>query len=195
MLKRLLTLCICLLFSTISLSAERGSESGIFAGGCFWCTQADFDKVPGVLKTIAGYTGGDLQNPSYKQVSAGGTGHYEAVQVVYDPSKVSYQTLVDYFLHHIDPTDDRGQFCDHGDQYRAAIFYSNETQKNIALQSKEQLIKSGRFKQVTVLILPAKRFYPAEEYHQEYYQKNPIRYRFYRYTCGRDKQIHEVWGR
>ena len=164
-----------------------------FAGGCFWCVEADFDKVKGVLTTVSGYTGGNVTNPSYEQVSAGGTGHYEAVQVYYDPNQVSYETLVDYFWRHIDPTDASGQFCDKGDQYRTAIFYSNGTQRKIAETSKAALLTSGQFEAVVTAILPAKTFYPAEEYHQEFYLKNPVRYRYYRFTCGRDQRIKKLW--
>lgn len=166
-----------------------------FAGGCFWCTQSDFDKVKGVIKTVAGYTGGALVNPTYSQVSNGGTGHYESVQVTYDPTKVTYQQLLNVFWHSIDPTNANGQFCDVGDQYRAVIFYHDEEQKRLANESKDQLIKSGRFPKVVTQILPATAFYPAEEYHQKYYLKNPIRYRFYRYQCGRDQRLLNVWGK
>lgn len=169
-------------------------STATFAGGCFWCTQSDFDKVPGVVKTIAGYTGGAVKNPSYEQVSDGGTGHYESVEVIFDPSKVSYQQLLTFFWHNIDPTNDKGQFCDVGDQYRAVIFYHDEKQKQLAEASKAELIKSGRFKQVVTQILPAGVFYPAEEYHQSYYQKNPIRYHFYRFNCGRDQRLKQLWG-
>lgn len=174
---------------------STSTDTATFAGGCFWCTQADFDKVPGVLKTTAGYTGGNVVNPTYEQVSEGGTGHYESVQVVFDPSKVSYQKLVDFFFHHIDPTNAKGQFCDVGAQYSSVIFYRNEEQKKIALAAKQKLIDSDRFKQVATQILPAKTFYPAEAYHQKYYQKNPLRYRFYRYNCLHDQRIAEVWGK
>lgn len=170
------------------------TETAIFAGGCFWCLESDMDKVPGVMETISGYTGGSVKNPTYKQVSAGGTGHFESVKVVFDSDKVSYQQLVNAFWHDIDPTDASGQFCDKGDQYRSVIFYLNKEQKKIAEASKQALIKSGKLSNVATLILPAGPFYPAEEYHQNYYKKNPIRYNYYRYTCGRDQRVKEVWN-
>lgn len=185
-------------FSAFSAPVENQSlhqQTAIFAGGCFWCLEADLDKLPGVIETISGYTGGQLTNPSYEQVSHGGTGHYESVKVIFDPTKLSYTQLLNAFWHSIDPTDASGQFCDKGDQYRSAIFYENETQKKEAEESKNQLLASGQFKQIATQIISATAFYPAEEYHQNYYQKNPVRYKFYRYTCGRDKRVKEVWGR
>lgn len=170
------------------------TATAIFAGGCFWCMESDFDKVPGVVKTVSGYTGGALKNPSYEQVSNGGTSHYESVEVIYNPSRVSYQQLLDVFWHHIDPTDAGGQFCDRGDQYRAVIFYSNNEQKKLALASKKKLEQSGKFEQVATQVLPASTFYPAEDYHQDYYKKNPVRYKYYRYRCGRDQRVEQVWG-
>jgi peptide-methionine (S)-S-oxide reductase len=166
-------------------------ETAIFAGGCFWCMEADFDKLPGVIKVISGYTGGALKSPSYEQVSAGDTGHYEAVEVVYDPAKITYDQLLKTYWHSIDPTDAQGQFCDRGDQYRSVVFYLNKEQKTLDEKSK---IQSGKFKEIATQILPAKTFYPAEEYHQNYHQKNPLRYKYYRYRCGRDQRINEVWG-
>ncbi|RDI42588.1 peptide-methionine (S)-S-oxide reductase MsrA [Aquicella lusitana] len=191
--KKWLVLLFPLIFSFFSASLANAAIA-TFAGGCFWCVQADFDKVPGVEKTIVGFTGGEVATPSYKQVSQGKTGHYEAVQVSYNPKKVSYQELLDVFWHNIDPTDASGQFCDKGNQYRAVIFYHNKEQKRLAIESKEKLVKSGRFPQVVTEILPAGTFYIAEPYHQKYYQKNPIRYKFYRYRCGRDQRLHELWG-
>lgn len=198
-------LSLLLLLTTTSLWAatptheatEPPTATAIFAGGCFWCMQKDFDELKGakgVTSTTAGYTGGDVANPSYEQVSAGGTGHYEAVQVVYNPQIISYPQLLTYYWHHIDPTDPHGQFCDKGQQYQSVIFYEDATQQQEALQSKQALIDSGKFAQVATSILPAKPFYPAEAYHQEYYLKSPVRYKFYRYTCGRDKQIAKIWG-
>lgn len=169
------------------------TDAAIFAGGSFWCMQSDFDKVPGVEKTIVGYTGGRIINPTYEQVTHGKTGHYEAIQIFYDPTKTSYRKLLDVFWHNIDPTNAKGQFCDKGSQYRAVIFYHNEMQKNIADESKQQLMKSGNFKQITTQILPASVFYPAEEAHQKYYQKHPIRFRVYRFTCGRNERLGEIW--
>lgn len=182
-----------LISSASSANSQEKTATAIFAGGCFWCLEADFDKVPGVTKTVSGYTGGSVINPNYKQVSDGGTGHFESVAVTYDPAKVSYAQLLTVFWHSIDPTDAHGQFCDKGNQYRSAIFYSNEAQKKLAEKSKHELLKSGKFKEIATEILPAKTFYPAEEYHQNYYQKNPVRYKFYRYRCGRDQRIHEIW--
>jgi peptide-methionine (S)-S-oxide reductase len=165
----------------------------IFAGGCFWCTESDFDKVPGVLSTVSGYTGGHLVQPTYEQVTAGGTGHFEAVQIRYAPETVSFATLVQIFLRTIDPFDDKGQFCDRGDQYRSAIFVSNDEEQLLAFAAKAQAeAELGR--PIATLILPASRFFPAEDYHQDYYRKNPVRYRFYRLTCGRDRRLKRVWG-
>lgn len=176
-------------------STSSATATAVFAGGCFWCLQADMDKVKGVLHTTAGYAGGTAKDPTYKQVSAGGTGYYESVKVEYDPSVITYAELLNDFWHTIDPTDSQGQFCDKGSQYQAVIFYDNLTQQNVANQSKEQLIASKRFSQVVTQILPTTNFYPAEDYHQEYYKKNPIRYKFYRYNCGRDKRLEQVWGK
>ncbi len=166
-----------------------------FAGGCFWCTEADFEKLPGVSRVISGYTGGQVEGPTYKQVSAGGTGHVEAVQVYYDPRKLTYRELLDYFWRHIDPTDADGQFVDRGDQYRSVIFYQSEEERVLAEESKRELEKSGRFdKPVATSIVASSRFYPAEEYHQDYYKKNPLRYGYYRNGSGRDKFLTKVWG-
>ena len=174
---------------------EQGLAEATFAGGCFWCMEPPFDKLAGVVSTTSGYTGGQVKNPSYEQVSAGGTGHAESVQVVYDPAKVSYQKLLDVFWHNVDPLDAAGQFCDKGHQYRTAIFYHDDEQRRLAEASKAALEASGRLRQPIVTeIVPAATFYPAEDYHQDYYQKNPIRYRFYRYGCGRDKRLEQLWG-
>lgn len=168
----------------------------IFAGGCFWCMEPPFEKMDGVLSVIPGYIGGDVKNPTYQQVSAGGTGHAEAVKIVYNPQKVSYEELLEVFWMNIDPTDDEGQFVDRGSQYRSAIFYLDEEQKRLAEASKERLEKSGRFDQPVVTeIVPASTFYQAEEYHQDYYKKNPIRYKFYRFSSGRDRFLDEVWDK
>lgn len=167
-----------------------------FAGGCFWCVEADFDKVEGVVSTTSGYTGGHTTNPTYKEVSAGGTGHAEAVEVVYDPGKVSYETLLEAFWRSIDPTTPNRQFCDVGDQYRTAIFYHDEEQKRLAEASKRKLEQTKPFKEPIVTeIVPAGKFYPAEEYHQDFYKKNPIRYAFYRNGCGRDQRLEALWGK
>ncbi len=177
--------------ASLSLHAE---ETAIFAGGCFWCVQHDFDQVPGVVSTESGYTGGSVKNPTYEQVSGGGTGHVEAVKVVFDEKQVSYKQLLDFYWHNIDPTRNDGQFCDEGDQYRPVIFYTNETQKKEADAYEQELLEKGSITPIKVDILPAKPFYSAEEYHQEYYKKNPVRYKFYRYNCKRDKRLKELWG-
>ena len=167
-----------------------------FAGGCFWCMEPPYDKLDGVVSTTSGYIGGTKANPTYEQVSAGGTGHAEAVQIVYDPKKVSYEKLLEVFWRNIDPADASGQFCDKGNQYRSAIFYHNEEQKRLAEGSKAALEKSKPFKQnIATTIVPATEFYAAEEYHQDYYQKNPIRYKYYRTSCGRDRKLEQLWGK
>jgi peptide methionine sulfoxide reductase msrA/msrB len=171
------------------------TATAVFAGGCFWCTESDFEKVPGVIDAISGYTGGHVKNPSYEQVSAGGTGHMESVKVIYDPSKVTYKQLLEYFWQHVDPTDPGGEFVDRGPQYRSAIFYANEKQKRLAEKTKARLEASGVFKKpIATLILPLGPFYPAEKYHQDYYKKNPIRYHFYRYNSGRDQFLKGTWA-
>jgi peptide-methionine (S)-S-oxide reductase len=175
-------------------SAPQKTATATFAGGCFWCVEADFDKVEGVISTTSGYTGGHTANPSYEEVSRGGTGHAEAVEIVYDPAKVSYEKLLDVFWHNIDPLAKDRQFCDHGDQYRSAIFYHGDEQRALAEASKAAVAK--RFKQpIQTAIMPAGPFYKAEEYHQDYYVKNPIRYKFYRFNCGRDARLEELWAK
>lgn len=170
-------------------------EKAVFAGGCFWCMEAPFDQLPGVVSVTPGYTGGHLKNPTYKEVSAGGTGHAEAVQIVFDPARIAYPALLEVFWHNIDPTVAERQFCDSGHQYRAAIFYSNEAQHRAAVQSRAQLEKIKPFREPVVTeIVAASEFYPAEEYHQHYYKKNPLRYSYYRSGCGRDKRLKELWG-
>jgi peptide methionine sulfoxide reductase msrA/msrB len=174
---------------------SAATATAVFAGGCFWCTESDFEKVPGVIDAISGYTGGHVKNPTYEEVSAGGTGHMESVKVIYDPSKVTYKQLLEYFWEHVDPTDAGGEFVDRGPQYRSAIFYANEKQKRLAEETKARLAASGVFKEpIETLILPLGPFYPAEQYHQDYYKKNPIRYHFYRYNSGRDQFLKKVWG-
>ena len=176
-----------------SAPASGQRASAVFAGGCFWCTESDFDKVPGVLATTSGYIGGKIPNPTYEQVSAGNTGHIEAVRVIYDPAKVSYAQLATHFMRSIDPLDAGGSFCDRGYQYRSAFFVANAEQRRIAEAAKaraQQVLKQ----RVATLVLPATAFTPAEDYHQDYYKKNPIRYRFYRSRCGRDARLAEVWG-
>ena len=171
------------------------SAKAIFAGGCFWCVEADFDKVPGVLSTVSGYTGGKTANPTYQQVSADTTGHAEAVEVVFDPAKVSYAQLVEHFWRTIDPTVKNQQFCDHGSPYRTAIYAQDAEQLKVAQASRTALQKSKPFKEpiVTEIVL-ATPFYPAEEYHQDYYKKNPVRYKVYRTSCGRDARLKQLWG-
>jgi peptide-methionine (S)-S-oxide reductase len=168
-------------------------EYATFASGCFWCTQHDFDQINGVISTTAGYTGGEKVNPTYEEVSAGRTGHVESVQVEYDPKVVNYQELLYFYWHNVDPTRNDGQFCDKGSQYRPVIFYHNENQKELAEKSKKQLITANVIHPILVEILPAKTFYRAEEYHQSYYKKNPLRYKFYRYRCGRDARLKKIW--
>jgi len=165
-----------------------------FAGGCFWCMEPAFDKLDGVISTTSGYTGGRVASPTYEQVSAGGTGHAEALQIIYDPAKVGYGKLLEVFWKNIDPTVKDQQFCDHGSQYRSAIFYHDPEQKRLAEESKAKLMASGRFPEVYTEIVAAGPFYPAEDYHQDYYQKNPLRYKYYRWTCGRDQRLKELWG-
>jgi len=193
-----------LAFAAVSLAAGKNDQAGsgrtlekaTFAGGCFWCMEHPFDELEGVVSVTSGYTGGHKKNPTYEEVSAGGTGHAESVQIVYDPAKISYSRLLEVFWHNVDPTTPNRQFCDAGTQYRTAVFYHNEEQKRLAEESKRQLEKSKPFKESVVTeITPASEFYPAEEYHQKYYRKNPIRYKFYRYNCGRDQRLQELWGK
>jgi len=166
-----------------------------FAGGCFWCMEPPFDKLEGVVSTTSGYTGGTVTNPTYKEVSAGGTGHAEAIQIVYDPSRVTYDRLLEVFWRNIDPTTADRQFCDRGTQYRSAIFYHDEAQRAAAEASKKALETSKPFEgPIVTEITEAGPFYEAEEYHQDYYKKNPIRYKYYRFSCGRDQRLDELWG-
>jgi peptide-methionine (S)-S-oxide reductase len=175
--------------------SSENLATAIFAGGCFWCMEPPFDKLDGVVATTSGYTGGHVENPSYEQVSSGGTGHLESIRVTYDPAKVSYEKLLEVFWHNIDPTDGGGQFCDRGQQYTTAVFTQGEEQRKLAEASKAQLEASGRFDHpLATEIRDAGPFYPAEEYHQDFYEKNPIRYKTYRYGCGRDQRLEEVWG-
>jgi peptide-methionine (S)-S-oxide reductase len=178
----------------VPLAVPSGAATAIFAGGCFWCTESDFEKLPGVISAESGYTAGQTVNPSYEQVSAGGTGHTEAVRVVYDPAKVSYPQLVEYFWHTIDPTVKDRQFCDSGTQYRSGIYFQNEAERKVAEDSRSALLKEGKIKQVYTEVQMAKVFYPAEEYHQDYYKKNPVRYAYYRRGCGRDARLEQIWG-
>ncbi len=194
------TISVIALFTAACSSDQAPAQArtgervaAVFAGGCFWCTEADFDKIPGVVSTTSGYTGGRVANPTYKQVSAGGTGHIEAVRVVYDPKRVSYADLVRRFLPTIDVTDGGGQFCDRGESYRPALFVSTPEQRRVAqtaLESAGQRLN----KRIAVAVLPTSRFWAAEGYHQDYYKKNPVRYKYYRWNCGRDKRLKQVWG-
>jgi peptide-methionine (S)-S-oxide reductase len=184
-----------LMAQTTAPVAAAPTAKAIFAGGCFWCVESDFDKVPGVISTTSGYTGGKTAKPTYEQVSSHSTGHAEAVEVVYDPAKVSYARLVEYFWRTIDPTVKDQQFCDYGSPYRTAIFAQDAAQLKIAQDSRAALDKTKPFKEpiVTEIVL-ASTFYPAEEYHQNYYQKNPVRYKYYRTSCGRDARLKQLWG-
>ena len=182
-------------FAPPVLAAGEGLAVATFAGGCFWCVESDFDKVPGVVKTTSGYTGGSLDDPTYEQVSAGGTGHREAVQIHYDPKRVSYEGLLHIFWRSVDPSDAGGQFCDRGESYQSAIFAGTEEERRLARASKDALERSGVLEGTVVTpIEPAGEFYPAEEYHQDYYKKNPARYRFYRFACRRDARVQQIWG-
>jgi peptide methionine sulfoxide reductase msrA/msrB len=181
--------------SAVMKAEPKNLKTATFAGGCFWCVESDFEKVSGVVEAVSGYAGGQKPNPTYEEVSAGGTGHAESVQVTYDPDKITYKELLDVFWRHVDPTDAGGQFVDRGSQYRTAIFYHDEEQKRIAEESKAQLEKSGRFsKPIVTEIVALTEFYPAEDYHQDYYKKNPLRYRFYRLGSGRDQFLKSSWG-
>ncbi len=179
----------------VSSPDAKRLSTAVFAGGCFWCVEADFDKVDGVVSTVSGYTGGTVVNPTYKQVSHEKTGHYEAVKVTYDPDKVSYDALVDYYFHHIDPTDATGQFCDKGDSYRSAVFVANGDQREVVEAEIDMINTSGVLgTPVVTQILDASTFWPAEDYHQDYYKKNPLKYRYYRTACGRDARVKNVWA-
>ena len=177
-------------------STNTDQQTAIFAGGCFWCMEADFDKIAGVTETLSGYIGGHVKNPSYKQVSAGNTGHTEAVQLRFNPDKVSYKQLLDIFWRNIDPTTNDKQFCDRGSQYRAEIFYQNPQQKKWAEQSKAQINKSKSFNgPIVTPVTSSSAFYVAEDYHQNFHTKNPLRYKLYRYNCGRDKRLKQLWDK
>jgi methionine-S-sulfoxide reductase len=182
--------------STKGADSGQKFERAAFAGGCFWCMEPPFDKIDGVISTTPGYTGGTEKNPTYEQVSSGKTGHLEAIEVTYDPSRVSYSQLLDVFWKNIDPTQKNGQFVDIGTQYRTAIFYHNEEQRRLALESRNRLQESRKFgKPIVTEIRPAMEFYAAEDYHQDYYMKNPIRYKYYRRGSGRDGFLEEIWGK
>ena len=182
--------------ATTAPALAQTTAKATFAGGCFWCVEADFDKVPGVLSTTSGYIGGTVANPSYEQVSSKATGHAEAVEVVFDPSKVSYAALVNHFWHTIDPTTRDRQFCDVGSPYRTAIFTHDDQQAAVVKQSLDALEKTKPFKEpIVTAVVPATAFYPAEAYHQDYYKKNPVRYAYYRASCGRDARLEQLWGK
>ena len=182
--------------STGLAAADATSGKAYFAGGCFWCMEEVFEKVEGVLSATSGYMGGTVSNPTYEEVSAGRTGHTESVEVVYDPAKVSYQKLLDAFWRNVDPITPNAQFCDHGNQYRSAIFFRTDEEKRASDSSKQAIEQSRRFKEpIVTQIVMAPQFYPAEEYHQDFYKKNPIRYKLYKYNCGRAKRLEELWGK
>ena len=193
---RKIIILLFILLVALTNNSIASTSRAIFAGGCFWCMEAPFEKLDGVSEVISGYTGGSKLNPTYQEVSAGGTGHAEAVEVLYDPQLVSYEKLLDVFWRQIDPTDADGQFVDRGNQYRSGIFYLDAGQKQLAEKSKQQLEKTGRFnKPIVTKITTAGKFYPAEEYHQDYHSKNPIRYWYYRGGSGRDDYLDKVWGK
>ena len=188
--KRILALCTMLL----AIATHAFAATAIVAGGCFWCMESDFEKLEGVTDVISGFTGGELQNPTY---NGNHTGHYEAVEITYDPQKLSYSQLLDYYWHHIDPFDDGGQFCDRGHNYKAAIFVANDEEKKIAEKSKLEVQAMFPNQKVVTSILPATTFWPIkgdESYHQDYYKNYPIRYKYYRWGCGRDQRVKEIWG-
>lgn len=190
--RRLIALLLLLAAAAVGAQESPNIRTAIFAGGCFWCMEPPYDKLDGVLETTSGYSGGHAKDPSYDQVSAGGTGHAEVVQVKYDADKISYAELLRVFWRNVDPLDAGGQFCDRGDQYRSAIFYGNEEEKKLAEASRKRVAAQLGEKVVTEINL-ASTFYPAEDYHQDYYQRNPIRYKFYRYRCGRDQRLGRLW--
>lgn len=178
--------------ASVPSGKPSSTEVAIFSGGCFWCEAEAFDELPGVISVVSGYTGGHTLNPTYEQVSTEGTGHKEAIQVTFDPTQITYDQLLDVYWHNIDPFDAAGQFCDRGDSYKAVIFYTNDAQKQKAETSKKTL-EAMLNKPILTEIRASSPFYPAEDYHQHYAKKNPIRYKFYRYSCGRDKRLAEIW--
>jgi peptide-methionine (S)-S-oxide reductase len=198
---RRLLISLALIFAAAGMAAAQtapqpkpGQAVATFAGGCFWCTESDFDHVKGVVSTTSGYTGGKVPNPGYERVSAGGTGHAEAVEVIYDPKVVSYEKLLTYYWHSIDPTVKDAQFCDHGNQYRTAIFVRNDEERKLAEASKKQ-VETELKKPIYTEIVQAGPFYAAEDYHQDFYVKNPTKYKFYRWNCGRDQRLEQIWGK
>jgi len=191
--RRLLMSLVLVLAAGGIATAQAEKAVAIFAGGCFWCTESDFDKVPGVLSTTSGYIGGTVKNPTYEQVSGGGTGHAEAVEITYDPSKVSYEKLLNVYWRSVDPTVKNAQFCDHGSQYRTAIFVANEAERKLAEASKKK-VEAELKKPIYTQIAGAGPFYAAEDYHQDFYTKSPSKYKFYRWNCGRDQRLKQIWG-
>ena len=198
--KLLVSTLLCCLFvvgvsATPSIEPAKGQAMATFAGGCFWCMEPPFDAINGVIATVSGYTGGTREDPSYEEVSAGGTGHAEALRVIYDPAKVSYEQLLAVFWHNIDPVTANRQFCDGGEQYRSAIFTHDAAQAQAARRSRDALTAGGKLPgPIVTQIVEAGAFWPAEDYHQDYYLKNPLRYKFYRFNCGRDERLRELWG-
>jgi peptide-methionine (S)-S-oxide reductase len=201
--RRLLLICALIVASLGPAGSPQAAVTdtvspakAYFAGGCFWCMEEAFEKVEGVLAVVSGYMGGSVADPTYEQVSAGQTGHAESIEVTYDPATVSYRRLLDAFWRNVDPVTANAQFCDHGPQYRAAVFYVSEEERRLAEQSKTAVEQSKRFSQpVVTQIAKASTFYPAEEYHQDFYKKNPIRYKYYKFTCGRAQRLESLWGR
>jgi peptide-methionine (S)-S-oxide reductase len=202
-LRRLTFIAVGLLaYATLAVWPSSGAlgaatpAKAYFAGGCFWCMEEAFEKVDGVLAVVSGYMGGTVANPTYEEVSAGRTGHAESVEVIYDPTKVTYQKLLDAFWRNIDPVTPNAQFCDHGTQYRAVVFYSTDEEKRLAEESKRSLEESKRFPQpIVTQLAQASTFYQAEDYHQDYYKKNPLRYKYYKFSCGRAQRLEALWGK
>ncbi len=192
-------LIVCMILAHVPLAdttAATPNAKAYFAGGCFWCMEEAFEKVEGVVTVVSGYMGGTVANPSYEEVSAGRTGHAESVEVIYDSTKVTYQKLLDAFWHNVDPLTPNAQFCDHGTQYRSAIFYSSEEEKRQAEESKAAIEQAKKFPApIVTQLVPAATFYPAEDYHQDYYKKNPLRYKYYKYGCGRANRLETLWGK
>ncbi len=192
-------LLVCMILTNVPLvdtPAATPSAKAYFAGGCFWCMEEAFEKVEGVASVVSGYMGGTVANPSYEEVSAGRTGHAESVEVIYDPTKVTYQKLLDAFWHNVDPLTPNAQFCDHGSQYRSAVFYSSENEKQLAEESKAAIEQAKKFPApIVTQLVSAATFYPAEDYHQDYYKKNPLRYKYYKYGCGRANRLEALWGK
>jgi peptide-methionine (S)-S-oxide reductase len=195
MFRRLLISAFMLAVVLGSASAQEKTAKAIFGGGCFWCVEADFDKVPGVISTTSGYINGKTKNPTYREVSAGGSGHNEVVEIVYDPAKVTYAKLLDVFWRNIDPLVKDKQFCDSGDMYRSGVFYLDDEQKKLAEETKKKVEAKFAPRKVYTEVTKADTFYPAEDYHQDYYKKNESRYNFYRWNCGRDQRLEQLWGK